>query len=102
MNESTLFRPEVMRAQSERAVGDVVVSSSPTVSLFVGAAVLVLLALVLFASLGHNTRKEHVNGYLSPDEGLIKIYAPVTGVVIDKRVTEGQTVQTNKPQNNQA
>src|SRR3569832_1831124 len=79
MNESTLFRPEVMRAQSERALGDVVVSSSPTVSLFVGAAVLVLLALVLFASLGHYTRKAHVSGYLSPDEGLIKIYAPVTG-----------------------
>ena len=97
MNESTLFRPEVMRAQSERALGDVVVSSSPTVSLFVGAAVLVLLALVLFASLGHYTRKAHVSGYLSPDEGLIKIYAPVTGVVIDKRVTEGQTVQAGEP-----
>src|SRR3569832_2913534 len=97
MNESTLFRPEVMRAQSERALGDVVVSSSPTVSLFVGAAVLVLLALVLFASLGHYTRKARVSGYLSPDEGLIKIYAPVTGVVIDKRVTEGQTVQAGAP-----
>src|SRR3569832_193038 len=97
MNESTLFRPEVMRAQSERALGDVVVSSSPTVSLFVGAAVLVLLALVLFASLGHYTRKAHVSGYLSPDEGLIKIYAPVTGVLIDKRVTEGQTVKAGEP-----
>src|SRR3569623_2019357 len=97
MNESTLFRPEVMRAQSERALGDVVISSSPTVSLFVAAAVLVLLARVLFASLGHYTRKAHVSGYLSPDEGLIKIYAPVTGVLIDKRVTEGQTVKAGEP-----
>src|SRR3569832_809906 len=97
MNESPLFRPEVVRAQSERALGDVVISSSPTVSLFVGAAVLVLLALVLFASLGHYTRKAHVSGYLSPDEGLIKIYAPVTGVLIDKRVTEGQTVKAGEP-----
>src|SRR3569832_2485346 len=97
MNESTLFRPEVMRAQSVCVFGDVVVSSSPTVSLFVGAAVLVLLALVLFASLGHYTRKALVSGYLSPDEGLIKIYAPVTGVVIDRRVTEGQTVQAGEP-----
>src|SRR3569832_2734680 len=97
MNESPLFRPEVVRAQSKRTVGDVVISSSPTVSLFVGAAVLVLLALVLFASLGHYTRKAHVSGNLSPDEGLIKIYAPGTGVVIDKRVTEGQTVQAGEP-----
>src|SRR3569832_130288 len=53
--------------------------------------------IVLVASLGHYTRKAHVSGYLSPDEGLIKIYAPVTGVVIDKRVTEGQTVQAGEP-----
>src|SRR3569832_2429080 len=79
MNESPLFRPEVVRAQSERALGDVVKSSSPTVSLFVGAAVLVLLALIHKTTHDHNTHKAHVSGYLSPDEGLIKIYAPGAG-----------------------
>ncbi len=88
-----LFREEALNAQRERTLGDVIVSSPPTSYVFTIVAVLVMAALIVFACFGQYTRKAHVTGYLTPDKGLIKVYAPVTGTLVDKQVTEGQTVK---------
>lgn len=93
MKPRALFRDEVVQAQNERGLGDVLVTLSPSISLFTAIAVLILIALIAFASLGHYTRKAHVSGYLVPDRGLIKMYAPAAGVLIEKRVAEGEDVK---------
>ena len=49
--------------------------------------------IVTFLILGQYTRKEHVSGYLAPTLGLIKVYTPQQGTVVEKRVTEGQSVK---------
>src|SRR5690606_16737864 len=48
---------------------------------------------VLFGSVGEYTRKARVSGYLAPSAGLIKVYAPAAGTLIEKRVAEGQRVK---------
>lgn len=88
-----LFRSEALSHQQDRLHGDIFIARQPGVSLLVTAAALFAIALVCFALWGQYTRKEHVVGYLSPTRGLIKIYTPQAGTVLEKRVTEGQLVK---------
>lgn len=88
-----LFRHEALEAQGERSFGTVIVSTSPSTYMFTAIALLIMGALIVFACFGHYTRKAHVTGYLAPDQGLIKVYVPATGTLVEKRVSEGQTVR---------
>lgn len=88
-----LFREEALEAQSQRALGDVIMSTPPGTRALTVVATLVIGALIVFACFGHYTRKAHVTGYLAPDKGLIKVYATATGTLIEKRIAEGQTVK---------
>ena len=88
-----LFRREALDAQGERSLGDVIISAPPASYVFTALAVLIMGVLIVFSCFGDYTRKAHVTGYLAPDQGLIKIYAPATGTLVDKRVTEGQPVK---------
>ncbi|MEO6022825.1 MAG: HlyD family efflux transporter periplasmic adaptor subunit, partial [Burkholderiales bacterium] len=42
---------------------------------------------------GQYTRKAHVSGYLAPNKGMIKIFAPQAGTLIEKHIKEGQPVK---------
>ena len=88
-----LFRSEALSHQQDRLHGDVLIARQPAVTLLVFAAAFFAIALVCFAIWGQYTRKEHVVGYLSPTRGLIKIFTPQVGTVLEKRVSEGQVVQ---------
>ncbi len=50
------------------------------------------LAVILLFAFGGYTRRTTVDGVLTPDTGLVKIYARQPGIVQNKRVTEGQHV----------
>ena len=89
----TLFRQEALDFHREKLLGDVVLVRPLSVSLLTGIAVLIVLTVVSFAYWGVYTRKAHVTGYLVPNKGLLKVYAPQAGTLIEKHVTEGQTVQ---------
>ena len=52
-------------------------------------AILVAALIVGFGFWGQYTRKEHVTGYLAPTQGLIKVFTPQAGTVLEKRVSEG-------------
>ena len=56
-------------------------------------AVLAATAFIAFAVWGEYTRKVHVNGYLAPTQGFVKVYAQSVGTIAERRVTEGQTVK---------
>ncbi|HTT40715.1 MAG TPA: HlyD family efflux transporter periplasmic adaptor subunit [Burkholderiales bacterium] len=88
-----LFRTEALEARHDALQGGVLVASPPTLRLLVLSALAVALALVAYAFWGQYTRKEHVSGYLAPTLGLIKIYTPQAGTVLEKRVSEGQHVK---------
>src|SRR5467141_2622471 len=88
-----LFRQEALDCHRETLLGDVVLVRPLSVSLLTGIAVVIALTVGGFACWGEYTRKAHVTGYLEPNKGLIKVYAPQAGTLIEKHVTEGQAVK---------
>ena len=87
-----LFRQAALDFHREKLLGDVVLVRPLSVSLLTGAAVCIALAVLGFAWWGEYTRKAHVVGYLEPNKGVIKVYAPQAGTLIEKHVVEGQAV----------
>ena len=88
-----LFRQEALDFHREKLLGEVVLVRPLSVSLLTSAAVLIALTVVGFAFWGEYTRKAHVTGYLEPNKGLIKVYTPQAGTLIEKHVKEGQPVK---------
>lgn len=88
-----LFRTKALAHQQDRLHGDVLIARSPTIRLLVWVTAVFAIALVSFAFWGEYTRKEHVAGYLSPTQGMIKMYSPQVGTVLIKHVDEGQLVK---------
>lgn len=87
-----LFRQEALDFHREKPLGDVILVRPLSVSLLTGAAVCIALVVLGFAWWGEYTRKAHVVGYLEPSKGVIKVYAPQAGTLIEKHVVEGQAV----------
>ena len=88
-----LYRQEALDAQRQRHYGTGLKVRVPSLAFLTTAAALVAAAVVSFLILGQYTRKEHVSGYLAPTLGLIKVYTPQQGTVVEKRVAEGQSVK---------
>lgn len=88
-----LFRQEAINAQRERAYGDTLQLKALSYSWLVALAVFCAAALLAFGFWGQHTRKTHVQGYLAPSRGLIKIYPPEPGTVIEKKVAENARVK---------
>ena len=89
---STLFRPEALDFSREKSLGDVLLLRPMSFSVLTFFSVAMALSVLLFMAYAEYTRKAHVVGYLTPNKGLIKIYAPQTGTLIEKHVKEGQVV----------
>ncbi|TAK99721.1 MAG: HlyD family efflux transporter periplasmic adaptor subunit [Aquabacterium sp.] len=91
MNPS-LFRQDALEARADQRFGMAPMTAPLSVRWLMGGCVGIVVLALTWALTGHFTRKEHVLGYLMPSLGLIKLYAPQAGAVIDRRVTEGQLV----------
>lgn len=89
-----LFRQQALDFKKAKPLGEVIQVESLSFSFLTALAVFSAAALVGFAFWGEYTRKSHVSGYLSPSMGLIKVYAPQPGTLIEKHVLEGQTVKS--------
>ncbi len=88
-----LFRREALDFNREKSLGDVVLVRPISFSLLTIFAVVFAAAVIVFAFSAEYTRKTHVSGYLAPDKGLIKVFAPQAGTLIEKHVKEGQQVK---------
>jgi membrane fusion protein len=88
-----LFRDEALAAQRTQLLGRIVLT--PRISMFWLSAIAALLALALiaFLLLGSHTRRVTVSGQLLPAGGLIRVHTPQAGVVLDKKVVDGQQVR---------
>ncbi len=87
-----LFRQEALDHQRQKLHGTILlarpVSFAVLTTLFAAVAVAVVAFFFLF---GFN-RKATVPGVLLPDQGLVRIYPTQTGVVVERKVSDGQTV----------
>jgi membrane fusion protein len=91
--DQLLFRQEALDFQRQRHTGEVVLVRPVSFAFLTAIAVAIAVAVIGFAFWGEYTRKAHVQGYLAPSRGLIKVYPPEAGTLIEKHVTEGQHVK---------
>jgi len=90
---SSLFRHEALAGQKASPYGKIVLVQLPSLWLLTSIAAVFALAFVLLFFFGSYTRHSTVRGYLLPDSGLIRIYPPLEGVVVERRVHENQPVE---------
>jgi len=94
MTKLPLFRQAAMEAQQQKLLGEIVLvrplSFALVTTVLFGAA----LVFMLFAYLGSYTSRTTVSGHLVPDLGVVKVFPQQTSVVLEKRVAEGQRVNS--------
>ena len=78
---SSLFRKEVIESHRQHLLGDAVLSQPLSFSVLALLLVVIVAATIAFISLGSYARKETVQGFLSPDKGIVRVHAPRIGVV---------------------
>jgi len=89
---SSLFRHEAIDQQKDRLYGEVVISQPRSFYLITFGTLLVVFIIVLLLVYGTYARRETVVGYIVPDKGLVKIYAPIQGELFKQHIIEGQQV----------
>jgi len=89
---NSLFRQEALDEQKDRLYGEVIITQPPSFRVVSIGLLLVVICVLLILVYGNYARKERVVGYLVPDKGLVKIYAPLQGILTKTHIKEGQKV----------
>ncbi|MDQ3581964.1 MAG: HlyD family efflux transporter periplasmic adaptor subunit [Pseudomonadota bacterium] len=96
MNQS-LFRPEVLAERQTQWLGTVLLAPRLSHRVFTAFAVCATAALLSLLFFADYTRKERINGWLVPQQGLIRVFALQAGVVTQLLVREGTEVRKGMP-----
>lgn len=91
-----LFREQALAAQQAKWLGDIVLIRPISFTFLTISAVALASIVCAFLALGSYTKHSTVSGQLIPNTGLIKVYAPQTGIVIEQHVKEGQQVKAGE------
>lgn len=92
-----LFRAEALEARRVQWLGSVLLVPRLSNTLFATFAIVSIAFLVALLAFGEFTRKAHVNGWLVPKQGLVRVFAPQVGVVSELKVAEGTHVRQGDP-----
>lgn len=92
MSQQPFFRPEVFAARENRWTGRIILTRPFSFAFLTGCACLIAAAVVLFLIFGSYTDKTTVEGQLFPASGVVRVYAPDTGVITAKYVEDGAKV----------
>lgn len=92
MKRVSLFREEALSASRVQWLGEIILIRPLTFRILtaVAAAMAVSVAALFFG--GSYTRHSNVSGQLMSDLGVVKVYPPQAGIVLQKMVREGQPV----------
>jgi membrane fusion protein len=91
--DTKLFRDAVLKARSARSLGQIILTPHAKTTWLVLIAAVLGVLVVLFLTYGTYTRRATVTGQLVPSAGVIRVHTPQTGVVVERKVNEGQIVQ---------
>ncbi|MCS5712092.1 HlyD family efflux transporter periplasmic adaptor subunit [Candidatus Berkiella aquae] len=90
---SSLFRKEALEHRKDRLYGDVILLQPLSMTVLVSIVVFVCLMILAILFWGSYARKETVHGYLVPDKGIVKTYAPQVGTISHIHIREGDEVK---------
>jgi membrane fusion protein len=88
-----LFRQESLKALQPRLQGEVILVPSLSTWWWCALAVVVVAAIAWFVTQGSYTRRSTVAGHLVPAAGMLRVQTPQAGVIVERKVTEGQVVK---------
>jgi membrane fusion protein len=88
-----LFRQESLEALQPRLQGEVILVPSLSTWWWCALAVVVVAAIAWFVTQGSYTRRSAVAGHLVPAAGMLRVQTPQAGVILERKVTEGQVVK---------
>ena len=89
----TLFRQEAINHQSQRLTGAITLTQPMSIKLTVTLLVAITASIILFLLNAEYSRKETVRGFLMPNKGVIKSFAPRGGTIEKLWVKEGDNVE---------
>lgn len=92
-----LFRPEVVAERQSQWLGTVLLTPRLSHALFAVCAAAALAAVVGLFTFAEYTKKARLNGWLVPEQGLVRVIAPQPGTVQALQVREGQEVTKDAP-----
>jgi|SRR5665213_574756 len=90
--KKSLFRPQVVAHRRANWLGPVLLIQPLHFALLATVSLIIALLIVGYLVFGEYTKKARVNGYLTPDQGVLKLFAPQPGTLLELRVHEGQAV----------
>lgn len=90
--DTKLFRDAVLKARSARSLGQIILTPHPRTTWLVVISAVLGTLVVLFLTYGTYTRRATVTGQLVPSTGVIRVHTPQAGVVLERKVNEGQVV----------
>ncbi len=96
-NDQPLFRPQVLAAQKSQWLGIVLFTPKISYRLFAAFAALAIAGIFALLFFADYARKERINGWLVPEQGLVRILAPQSGVITQLHVRDGDTVGKGAP-----
>jgi membrane fusion protein len=94
---SALFRDESIEARRKRLYGSLVVRTPASLVIAVWCLIAAAAGAAAYALCADYTRWEVVDGYVYPDQGVARLFAPRAGSVARVFVTEGQRVKAGTP-----
>jgi membrane fusion protein len=92
-SDRQLFRTEALTDYQTHWLGTVLLTPRRMDHLFTIGAILAVGAIVVLLVFGGFTRKARVNGWLVPQQGLVRVFAPQPGVVTGLYAREGAQVR---------
>lgn len=95
--DQPLFRQEAIAEQTTQWLGTVLLAPSISHKLFALFAIIAAATILGFLFYGDYTRKERIQGWLVPDQGLIQIFAPQASVITELKVEDGDDVAKGEP-----
>ena len=96
-NNRPLFRAEALTAARTQSLGAIVLVGPLSFATLTGAAALFACAIVAFLIFGSFTQRSTVSGQLVAEAGLVRVYAPQAGIVLERHVLEGQSLKSGDP-----
>ena len=92
-----LYRPEVHAETSRSSLGTIVLIRPLSFLALTASAVAISATVLSYLFLADYARKASLAGTLVPASGAIRVVAPQSGLVRDRRVTEGERVAAGEP-----
>jgi|SRR3954468_1739380 membrane fusion protein len=95
--ETELFRTEVLAEQQSQWLGTVLLIPRISYAMSAGFALLAAAGVLAILFCAHYTKTARIQGWLVPERGIIQIFAPQPGVLVELHVQEGEKVRKGMP-----